>query len=169
MFSSSTTVWAAKQRFDENQVRAAFLYNLTNFIIWPENCFPADDSPFVITILGKNPFGGSLKNIVADEKVGTHPIVIKQIKSLKSLSATQILYIHNKFVKNIEPIIREMRHPGMLTVSDLPGFAEAGGAVNLLIRNKRLILELNIEAARKNGVRFSSKLLRLATIVGAGA
>jgi len=157
---------AAHNKFDESQVRAVFLFNLTHFVSWPESSFSTQDSPFFITILGNNPFGDNLENIVHNEKIGLHPIIIRQIKTLEQIETPHILYIQRDFKKQLSEILKQSSQPGILTVSAYPGFAATGGAVNLLIQQKRLILELNIAAAEKNNLKFSSKLLRLAKIIG---
>lgn len=164
--TSHNSAQAARNKFDESQVRAVFLFNLTHFISWPESSFSSPDSPFVITILGDNPFGNNLKNIVKNEKVGLHPIIIKHAKTLNQLEKAHILYIQRNFKKQLATILEQTSQTGILTVSAYPGFADSGGAVNLLIQQKRLLLELNIVSAEKNDLKFSSKLLRLAKVVG---
>ncbi len=156
---------AARHKFDESQVRAVFLFNLTHFISWPESSFSRPDSPFVITILGDNPFGENLDRIVKNERVGHHPIIIRYIATPDQIQSPHILYISKGLKRQLSEILDCTSQPGLLTVSAFPGFSTAGGAVNLLIKQKRLSLELNIEAAKKNGLKFSSKLLRLAKIV----
>ena len=156
---------AARNQFDEYQVKAAFLYNLTNFTFWPDDCFASEESPFVITILGKNPFGKSLELLVKDERVNNHPIQIRQIKQLKELEITHILFIPSEFKKEFTPTLKHSSQSGLLTVSDYPDFCKLGGAVNLLIDKNRFNLEINPAAAKQHNLKFSSKLLQLARLV----
>ena len=53
----------------------------------------------------------------------------------------------------------------MLTVSDMERFAHRGGIITLLTIQDRIRFEINVEAARRSGVKISSKLLKLANIV----
>ncbi len=156
---------AARNQFDEYQIKAAFLYNLTNFTFWPDDCFISDESPFVITILGKNPFGKSLELLVKDERVNNHPIQIRQIKQISELDLTHILFVPSEFKKEVAPALKHFSQSGLLTVSDYPDFCKLGGAVNLLIDKNRLNLELNPTAAKQHNLKFSSKLLQLARLV----
>src|SRR5882757_899350 len=41
----------------ENQVQAVFLYNFSRFVEWPAQAFAQPNDPFVIGILGSDPFG----------------------------------------------------------------------------------------------------------------
>src|SRR5258708_35454074 len=58
----------------EYQLKAVFIFNFTQFVEWPASSFPTDQAPIVIGILGKNPFGGYLGEIVSGEKVDGHTV-----------------------------------------------------------------------------------------------
>ena len=65
------------QEVDESKVRkvkAAYLYNFTKFVKWPDKAFENDEAPFVIGVLGKDPFGPILDNTVKGKKVAKRPI-----------------------------------------------------------------------------------------------
>jgi hypothetical protein len=55
--------------------------------------------------------------------------------------------------------------PGVLTVSEQPGFAEAGTALNFVVVNNRLKFEANLKAISAAGLKAGSQLLKLAIIV----
>lgn len=160
-----TPAHSQRSQFNESQVKSAFLFNLTKFVFWPDGSFKTDDSPFIITILGNDPFGQNLEDIVYHEKVGTHSIVIQRIHRITDLKTAHILYIHRSFADELVTIIDRSAQTGLLTVSDYSNFATQGGAVNFLIRNSHLTIELNLAAAGNNGLKFSSKLLQLARII----
>lgn len=157
-------VCAAKDNFDEYQVKAAFLFNLTNFVSWPESSFNNDESPFIVTILGNNPFGGNLQRLLDAEEISGRKIILKQIDSIMELTATHLLYINPRLQRKMPGILEQTQIPGLLLVSDYPGFCETGGTVNLLINKKRVQLEINKTTATQNQLKFSSKILRLATL-----
>lgn len=152
-------------KFDEYQVKAAFLYNLTNFINWPEDSFNSEDSPFIITILGRNVFRDNLERVITNEMINNHPIIIRQIKDIEELKQSHLLFITSRFKHQIDEILPRTEKSGLLTVADFPGFCKAGGDVNLLINSKRVNLEINMDKAQPNNLKISSKLLRLAELV----
>src|SRR5690349_74091 len=41
----------------EFNIKAQYLYNFTQFIEWPPEAFPYPGAPFVIGIIGEDPFG----------------------------------------------------------------------------------------------------------------
>ena len=53
----------------------------------------------------------------------------------------------------------------ILTVSDLPDFALAGGMIGLKIVDNHVRFDINARIARKVGLQLSAQLLRLADLV----
>jgi hypothetical protein len=49
-----------------------------------------------------------------------------------------------------------------LTISDTPGFVQAGGIIELKLRAGRIRFDINQGAARQVGLKLSSQLLKLA-------
>src|SRR5439155_1580041 len=65
----------------EYQLKAAFLFNFAKFVEWPADVFPEPDSPFVIGILGENPFESDLEHAVKGKAISGHPFVVNQLKT----------------------------------------------------------------------------------------
>ena len=53
----------------EYRVKAVFLFNFAQFVDWPPDAFTAPGQPFVIGVLGKDPFGPELDAVVRGETV----------------------------------------------------------------------------------------------------
>ncbi|HVV02776.1 MAG TPA: YfiR family protein, partial [Puia sp.] len=49
----------------EYELKAIFLYNFAQFVEWPPAAFSNNEAPLVIGVIGKNPFGDRLKDIVS--------------------------------------------------------------------------------------------------------
>src|SRR5471032_2602944 len=63
----------------EYQLKAAFLFNFTKYVEWSPQHFKAKDSPIVIGVLGHNPFGEEMGNILLDRTVNGRALVVKII------------------------------------------------------------------------------------------
>ena len=63
----------------EYQVKAAFLLNFTKFIDWPPAAFATPESPIAICIVGSDPFGRILDEIVQGEAVNARKVVVQRI------------------------------------------------------------------------------------------
>src|SRR4051812_23846492 len=61
---------------NEYDLKAVLLYNFTQFVDWPATAFATPEAPLVIGILGRDPFGPVLDELVAQENVGHRRIVV---------------------------------------------------------------------------------------------
>src|SRR5271170_4095492 len=49
----------------EYQLKAAFLFNFAKFVDWPEKTYASPQSPFMLCVIGQDPFGGALDEYLA--------------------------------------------------------------------------------------------------------
>lgn len=161
---NNLSVSAQTQPSREYQLKAAFLFNFTRFVEWPKSSLPTDDVPLVIGILGSNPFGYFLEEIVAGEKVNGHPVVIHQYKSTEEIKACHILFINISETKKQEQAISDLKTRNILIVSDDKYFLDNGGMIRLFTKNNKIKIEVNLEASKAANLIISAKLLRLAEI-----
>lgn len=148
----------------EYQVKAAFIYNFTRFISWPSSAFNSPTAPFVIGIVGNDPFGSYLEDIIAQEKVDGHPIIVQRYRDIKDINNCQILYISVGDNNKIKEIISGVAHKNVLTVGDADKFVNWGGAINFFKDDNKLRVQINKAAAKAAGVEISSKLLKISKI-----
>jgi len=146
----------------EFQLKAAFIYNFAKFVEWPADAFPAPDSPFVIGIIGDNPFDDILGQTVLNKQINGHPFRVIRFKTLADLKSCHILFIGVSERKRLAEILRSIRGASVLTVSDLDHFLPAGGMIQFLMEGNKVRFAINDTAAKAAGLRISSKLLNLA-------
>src|SRR6267378_5783928 len=60
----------------EYQLKAVFLFNFAQFVEWPPAALPLENAPLVIGVLGKDPFGAHLDDVVRGETVNRHPLAV---------------------------------------------------------------------------------------------
>lgn len=149
----------------EYEVKAAFLYNFSKFVDWPEEAFSASEAPLEICVLGDNPFGGTLVAAVRDKQVNGRQISVRHVPSVGETRGCHIAFIHASESRRLEQILDPLRRTPTLTVSDMPSFAERGGVIGLKVDKKRVRFEVNMVAAREAGLKLSSQLLKVATAV----
>ena len=149
----------------EYQIKAAFIFNFTQFIQWPDNSFPSPQSPAVIGILGADPFGNYLQDMIAGESINKHPLVIKHFSSIEEVTNCTILFINASNKKDFSAILEKLKGKGILTVSDANKFAKLGGMIQLSTREDKVDIEINLEAIKAENLIVSSKLLKLSQIV----
>src|ERR1700737_4462728 len=73
---------SATETSPEYQVKAVFLFNFAQFVEWPPQSFENPTAPFVIGILGTDPFGEALESAVRGETVEGRNFVIERYHSV---------------------------------------------------------------------------------------
>jgi YfiR/HmsC-like len=156
----------ADQALREYDVKAALLFNFTRFVEWPDRAFAHPDSPVVIGILGQDPFGRVLDDLVRDEKCAGRPIAIVRFPNLSAVHDCHILFIGASERGNLARIVAALRGRPILTVGDFDGFTPAGGMIRLLKNPAAKIqLRINLNALKAADLAVSAKLLRVAEAV----
>lgn len=152
----------AQEPAPEYQIKAAFLFNFAKFVDWPPPAFPQTDSPIVIGVLGKNVFGHYLEDTIRDKQVKNRRFEIKEFASVNDAVNCHILFISPSLKDNLPKILTALHNASVLTVSESDQFIEAGGMINFTIEESKVHFQINDNAAKKAGLKISSKLLSLA-------
>jgi len=152
----------------EYEVKAAFLFNFTKFVEWPDRSFDDSHAPIVIGIVGDDPFGDSLLRIVAGQKAQGRAIIIIKYRRGDDLRRCHILFISASERQRSPQILAGLRDASVLTVSDMDGFADAGGVMQFVMQENRVRFVVNLDAATQGKLRVSAKLLALAQVVNHG-
>jgi len=149
----------------EAKIKAAFLFNFTQFVQWPEDVLSTQQEPLVIGVLGENPFGDYLKDIVAGEKVNGHPLVINYYRNAPEINTCHILFINLHESGELREVFAHLKSKGILTVGDGDNFIKAGGMVRFFKRDNKIRMEINAHITKAAGLIVSSKLLQVADVV----
>jgi hypothetical protein len=148
----------------EYQIKAAFLLNFTKFIEWPAG--EGAGSTFSICVAGEDPFGPVLDQLVEGETVGGRKIAVRRIRAQGSADlpgSCEILYVA-KQEQNIQAVLAGAG-AGVLTVGEGDGFLDDGGMVAFILDDRHVRFSIDLSAARKAGLKLSSRLLAVARTV----
>lgn len=150
----------------EYQVKAAFLYNFAKFVEWPPQSFKSPQDPISICILGQNPFGDALVETVHGKTVGGRSLVVRQLEDAREAPSCHILFVRFSEQKRLRSVLEAISGGGVLTVGETDTFTADGGIINFKIDGEKIRFQINIAATKREELHISSKLLRLAEIVG---
>jgi hypothetical protein len=150
---------------DEYQVKAAFLYNFAKFVEWPDGTFPNSTSALTVCVLGKDPFGKVLDDAILGKRIAEHPAILARGKRIQDLPECQIIFVSASDSPRLPEILRELHGHKALIVGETENFAGSGGAIQFVLEANRVRFAINTDAADRAGLKVSSKLLALATIV----
>lgn len=150
----------------EYQVKAAYLFNFGQFVEWPAATFASPNAPFVIGILGDDPFGNIIDDVVQGESLRGHPLQIKRFARPEAITNCNILFIGRSEAGRLERTLEALRGRHILTVTDFSGAQSDAAIIVLLTVDNRIRMRINVREARANDLVISSKLLRPAEVVG---
>ncbi len=159
---SSYPARAAEAEPLEYQVKAAFLLNFTKFVQWPASAFADEHSPLAICILGEDPFGNTLTEIVKGETVNGRDIVVQRMRRPEPKSC-QVLYVA-KSEKDAARTLADLG-TGVLTVGEGEKFLRDGGIIAFVIQDRRVRFDIDQAAAAKARLTLSSRLMNVARSV----
>jgi len=156
---------------DEYYRKAALFKIFSQYIQWPKNSDVNDRSkPFVVGVIGKNPFGSILEAAYSQEenKIKDKKVEIRYISKMEEIESCHILFISKSIDKEqeLEEILAVTRGKPILTIGETKGFAGKGVLFNLFISRDEIRFEINAQALRESRLIPSSQLLSVAKIVG---
>ncbi|MDB6128421.1 MAG: YfiR family protein, partial [Verrucomicrobia bacterium] len=147
------------------EVEAVFLFNFAQFVAWPAASFPDAQAPLVIGVLGKDPFGSILDDVVHGEKVKGRPILIRRFSRVQDVDRCQILFISQSENDRLTQDCAALKSRPVLTVSDIKDFAQRGGMIEFVQEKERIRFRIALQRARSESIEISAKLLRPAEVV----
>jgi hypothetical protein len=150
----------------EYQVKAAFMFNFAKFVEWPPQAFTNASSPIIIGILGDDPFGSNLEQIIRNKTINEHPLRLERFRRITEAVHCHVLFISASEKQRVTEIMKELGGASVLTVSETEGFTESGGMINFVKESNKVRFQINDPAARKSKLKISSKLLSLAVPSG---
>jgi hypothetical protein len=163
----SGTLIAQEQKPTEYDVKAAYLFNFGKFVKWPAREMSLARS-FNICVLGRDPFGSKLDELVSGEVLEGKRLSVFRVSSATEASACPIIFISRSEGSRLPAILTALRRHPVLTVSDISGFSNKGGMIEFLMQGEKVRFQVNLPAAQRSGLVFSSELLKVAVAVKRG-
>ncbi len=151
---------AFAQDVTEPALKAAFIYNFARFTTWPTDV-PAGE-PFVICVLGDTAVGDALQRAVAGRLFAEHPIAVTRVAIDAPKRVCRVLYIAGLPLVQATSVVSELQDAPVLTLSNIEGFAAAGGMAQFFFEHGQLRFRITAETARRAGLQISSRLLVMA-------
>lgn len=146
-------------------LKAAFVFNFTKYTEWPEGVFAASDSPIWLCLLTADSDAAQAMRTVDGRNSKGRVLRVKVVADADELKSCQIVFVEQGAVGSLRRTLNSLGAAPVLTVGDGENFATRGGIIELQASGQRLGFAVNIDAAKRSGVRLSAQLLSLARIV----
>jgi hypothetical protein len=151
---------AVAQDVTEPALKAAFIYNFARFTTWPADAPPGDS--FIICVLNDAAVAEALQRAVTGRSLAERPVVVTTVASAASKRTCRVLYVAGLPVAQVAAVVAELREVPVLTISNIDGFASAGGMTQFFFEHGQLRFRIHLESAKRAGLQISSRLLIMA-------
>jgi hypothetical protein len=148
----------------EAEVKAAFVYNFARFVEWPDEA-QAPAAPMTVGIVGDRQLASLVEETLRDKTVRGRPFVVRHFPAPENLALCHILIIPLRDKLAVQRTLHVAENSPTLTIGEIPGFSEWGGVIELVLEENKFRFEINAGAARRGGLKISSRLLQLARSV----
>ena len=152
---------AVTQSQGELTLKAAFLYNFTKFIDWPDSAFTGTSAPFTVCVFADDRFRREVQSTLNGEKVRGRSIEMAPMNT-EDLKHCHLVYFSGAEADRHSKQLPELRKSPVLTVGEGLTFLDQGGQIAFVLESDRVRFSVSRRAVAAAGLNVSSKLLRVA-------
>src|SRR5581483_8785633 len=84
---------AAQAEPTDTAVKAAFLPRFARYVTWPASAMPKGGDPFVLCVIGDDPFGGQLEDAARSQLIDGRRISVRRMDSVAGADSCQIAFV----------------------------------------------------------------------------
>jgi hypothetical protein len=137
-------------------VKAAFLPRFARYVTWPAAAMPKGSDPFVLCVIGRDPFGALLDDAARTQLIDGRRILVRRLDSGASADGCQIAFLASGGSSS-----PPMPAKPVLTVTDAANGATRG-IIHFVVTSGRVRFFIDQRSAQQRGLSISSRLLALA-------
>lgn len=150
----------------EHRGKAEFLERFTRFIDWPAGALGPPEQPFVIAVIGANPFGDYLDRLARDRRIQGRRVAVRYVSHAEQLAGAHLVFVARDQRANLAGILEVTAARPVLTIGDGDGFAARGTLLGFYVDGRYVRFEFNLPQIRRSGLAMRGRLLRLGRQVG---
>lgn len=143
----------------EDKLKVIITSKIAKFVQWDSLV----SEIFTITVFRKT--HDFFDTTLDGKKINGKNIKIVYIDSVNDLKDTNILYLSNTSSQELLSIFQHIKNKNILTISDIRGFAQKGGMIQLYTKNQNLKLRINLDNIEKENLKIKSSLLRISDVI----
>jgi hypothetical protein len=141
----------------EHELKAAYLYRFLSFIEWPGQ--PRAEGPITIGVMGADDVLAELQEVLPGRVIQGRPIAARRVREGESLAGLQMVFLGRGTPAAMGKL---PSLPGLVVVSDAEGALDRGATVAFVRTEGRVRFHVSLDAAERQGVRISSRMLNVA-------
>ena len=161
LFLAGISAQPCRAQLSEVQIESAYIFNFIKFVEWPDSAVKSGGN-INLCIMGNDELHATLTTLNGRD-VGEYKLqIMSPDQSREAIGSCHVLFIDQQEQRRFIPILKSLEQRPVLTISDIPNFAERGGNIGLIYREEKVLFEINLASARMAGLRLSSQMLNLA-------
>lgn len=153
----------------ERSVKAAFIYKFLGYTEFPPHAFGDPAAPVVIGVAGSEEMAAELGRIVAGRSINNRPLAVRQFRDGDSVGSVHLLFVAGADCVRASRLLRQAPAAPVLLVTECGSGLQAGSIINFRIVEERVRFDVSLDAADRNNIKLSSRLLTVANHVSKGA
>ena len=115
-------------------------------------------------MLGQDPFGRALDDIVQGERIQGRPLVVRRLKGWDDAELCHILFVSASAQEDFEQLLGGHTFRRTLTVGEVPRFLTAGGHIGFFLEGSSVRFAMHRANVARTELQISSKLMRVARL-----
>lgn len=142
-------------------MQATFLPKFARYVAWPAARQLAAGAPFLLCVIGRDPFGPMLDAAAAAELIDGHGVAVRRLPDVRGAGGCHLAFVQGRQPADTGRMLLALRGQPILTVTD----ARAGpqrGMIHFINMSGRVRFFINEQEAAQRGLTISSRLLALA-------
>ena len=145
----------------EAAVKAAFLPRFARYVTWPLTALPKGTNPFVLCVIGSDPFGSLLDEAARSQSAGGRKIAVRRLDSAGAVDGCQIAFVGGSKGQSAAQMLGVLASKPLLTVTDGATGAPRG-MIHFVVVGGHVRFFIDEATAAQRGLSISSRLLALA-------
>ena len=106
---------AQTSTFKPYEHKALYLYQFAKYTEWPKEILGDENAPFVIGILGKDPFGKDI-DIIQGKPIKGRKVTVKRFSKVQDVTGCHLLFICSSEAEQLPQILKALEKNGRGTL-----------------------------------------------------
>lgn len=151
----------------ERRVKAAFLYKFLGYADFPAGAFTDASAPLTIGVVGADDLAIELARVTAGRTLNNRGIEVREVRDTDAPVRVHLLFVGGSDTQRVARMVRQASG-AVLVVTECENGLQLGSAINFRIVDERVRFDVSLDAAERNGIKLSSRLLTVANRVQKG-
>ena len=154
-------VHAQAQAPSPHAVKAAFVFNVLNFVEWPAASLPGGGAPLRVAVLASKAqpeFASALQGKV----VRGHPLTVETFDSIERIDSPHVVIVTTDLLPQLRPMLKQVAGRPVLTIAEQNPVDPIEAVMAIGVVQARLAFGVNLDVADAIGLQMSPNLLKLA-------